>query len=181
MKIKFLFVILLLIPLSACSLQNKNDVSAITHFPSLHADSPFESPTIVNSDNNNDIQIVTIACYSKPPANLEIETGFLTTKNWTNTVTFKVLITGETNDAGTSITFDKEKDVSIFKNAVTTAERLSGIVDVANPPYSFSIGDETYSLWLSEHYSGSIMNMDDTHTLYTLTEDAKEQLLALIP
>lgn len=183
MKIKLLFVSLFLILLSTWPLEHKqHDVSATTHFPSLHADSPFEAPTIVDSSNINDGQDdiqITITCYSEPPADHDTKTKNLTTENWDNSVTFKVLVIGKPSEADTTITFAKEEDVSIFKHAVTTAERLSGIVNVVDPPYSFTSGSETYSLWLSEH-SGSIMNMNDTHTLYILSEDAIEHLLTLI-
>lgn len=60
----------------------------------------------------------------------------------------------------------EEKD--IFKRAVSNAKKEPGIVNMAEPQYQFSIGEDTYFLWITKE-SGTIMNTKDTHTIYTLS------------
>lgn len=64
---------------------------------------------------------------------------------------------------------------SILAKAVNNATQLTGIVNMVTPHYRFSIGDETYYLWISED-SGSIMNIKDTHTLYSLPRNSVREI-----
>ncbi len=69
----------------------------------------------------------------------------------------------------------KEKDeIAIFSKAVNDAIQQPGIVDMINPQYTFSLGDESYSLWITED-NGTIMNAKDTHTVYRLSTSSTKE------
>jgi uncharacterized protein YceK len=83
----------------------------------------------------------------------------------------KLKITGEVNK-----TFYEEKEIKIARDAIQSAEKILGILDVAKNNFEISLTDskgnkETYFLWLrKDHSGGMIMNIEDTHTGYTLQE-----------
>lgn len=61
------------------------------------------------------------------------------------------------------------QEIKSIEEAINNAEKEPGIVDMADPEYKIEIGKETYFLWISE-VSGTIMNTEDTHTIYSLSE-----------
>ncbi|MDF2946571.1 MAG: hypothetical protein K0S51_1250 [Bacillales bacterium] len=62
------------------------------------------------------------------------------------------------------------KTIILIKSAVKSATKQSGLVNMADPHYQIKADSELYSLWLTED-SGTLMtNTQDTHTIYTLTE-----------
>lgn len=67
----------------------------------------------------------------------------------------------------------------IFKRAVSNAKKEPGIVNMAEPQYQFSIGEETYFLWITKE-SGTIMNTNDTHTIYTLSGSSVKEVYELL-
>lgn len=70
----------------------------------------------------------------------------------------------------------KETDeINMFLEAVNRANEVEGIVDMSEPHYSFTIGEDSYYLWIDEE-SGTIMNQKDSHKIYTLTEDSHDEL-----
>ncbi|KAB2336761.1 hypothetical protein F7731_10435 [Cytobacillus depressus] len=75
------------------------------------------------------------------------------------------------------ISDSKEKNVII--KAFTNAARESGIVNMADPHYKVEIGNEAFFLWIGDN-SGTIMNLNDTHTIYTLSEKASNQIKKII-
>ncbi|WP_137792208.1 hypothetical protein [Bacillus sp. E(2018)] len=82
-----------------------------------------------------------------------------------------LIVTGEVNK-----TFPNDKAVKIARDAVQSAERISGILNVSKNNLEMTLVDsngnkENYLLWLrKESDSGMIMNADDTHTGYTLKQ-----------
>ncbi|MFJ7730617.1 hypothetical protein ACIQXF_01855 [Lysinibacillus sp. NPDC097231] len=70
-------------------------------------------------------------------------------------------------------------DIDVFRNAVKNAVKLNGIVNVVDPMYRFELEKESYFLWLNDQ-GGSIMNTNDTHTLYTLTDESFTQLKEIL-
>lgn len=93
----------------------------------------------------------------------------------------KLKITGEVNK-----TFYEEKEIKIARDAIQSAEKILGILDVAKNNFEISLIDsegnkETYYLWLRKDYSGGmIMNIEDTHTGYTLQEKDVAELKDLL-
>lgn len=82
----------------------------------------------------------------------------------------------------------KQKDteaLEIITKAINQAEKVEGIANVISPDYSVIVNykDETkdedtvkhYSIWLSDEH-GSMMDMTDTHTIYTLPTNMIDEL-----
>jgi hypothetical protein len=93
----------------------------------------------------------------------------------------KLKVTGEVNK-----TFYEEKEIKIARDAIKSAEKILGILDVAKNNFEISLIDsegnkETYFLWLrKDHSGGMIMNIEDTHTGYTLQEKDVAKLKELL-
>lgn len=71
-------------------------------------------------------------------------------------------------------------ELQTFANAIMKAKKVQGIVDVAKPDYLLTITFEdkttsNYYLWISTD-NGSIMNKEDTHTIYTLPSNIIKEL-----
>ncbi|AMQ05793.1 MULTISPECIES: hypothetical protein [Sporosarcina] len=70
----------------------------------------------------------------------------------------------------------KEKSgIAIFSKAVSDSTSELGIVNMVNPSYRFDLGEESYSLWISED-NGTIMNTKDTHTIYRLSTSSVQEV-----
>ncbi len=76
-------------------------------------------------------------------------------------------------------TYLNSNDINVFRNAVKNAVKLDGIVNVVDPMYKFELEQESYFLWLNDQ-GGSIMNTNDTHTLFTLTDESFTQLKEIL-
>lgn len=74
---------------------------------------------------------------------------------------------------------EDEETISDIEEAINTAMKMPGIVDMADPEYRIELGEQTYFLWLDE-VSGTIMNTVDTHTIYTLKDRHVPQLYEII-
>lgn len=85
----------------------------------------------------------------------------------------KPLVTVTSEASIENIDLNDPQDIAIFSKAVSNSTREPGIVNIINPNYKFSLGDESYFLWLSEDdgsfVDGKIMNIKDTHTIYSLS------------
>ncbi len=66
------------------------------------------------------------------------------------------------------IELKETNEIAIFGEAVRDSIEEPGIVDIINPPYKFNLGEESYFLWITED-DGYIMNSEDTHTIYSLS------------
>ncbi|HWI48879.1 MAG TPA: hypothetical protein VNU45_11720 [Rummeliibacillus sp.] len=64
------------------------------------------------------------------------------------------------------------KEIQTIENAIRTAKKLDGIVDVANPQYTIQIGEESYFLWFQDQ-SATLINEQKTETIYKI-ENAGE-------
>ncbi len=82
--------------------------------------------------------------------------------------------------------YEEKESLELFQKARTTAVKNEGIVDMASPEFDLRVVDtdgkkQDYHLWLGEVGQNSgIMDVNDTHTLYYISEDFTEQLIALI-
>lgn len=70
-------------------------------------------------------------------------------------------------------------EIAIFRKAVSDSVKVPGIVNMAQPQYRFSLGEESYSLWITED-SGTIMNTKDTHTIYSLSPNSAKEVNAFV-
>lgn len=72
----------------------------------------------------------------------------------------------------------QSSDARMIQRAVRTAKKLPGVVDVADPNYKVTIGENEYYLWLHEGEElGSMMKVTNTNNLYRLR--SPEKLLAI--
>jgi hypothetical protein len=100
----------------------------------------------------------------------------------TNQKTFeKLKVTGEVTK-----TFYQEEEIKIALDAIKSAEKIPGILDVAKSNFEISFIDskgntDTFFLWLKKDDNGGmIMNLEDTHTGYTLQEKDVAKLKELL-
>lgn len=77
-------------------------------------------------------------------------------------------------------------DIELFMQAIHTAERIQGILDVGEPEYVLQIGGAdgkayTYQLWINDaSEQAMLMDMQDTHTGYTVPEPLTGKLKQLM-
>ncbi|MCR8660584.1 hypothetical protein [Paenibacillus endoradicis] len=107
--------------------------------------------------------------------------------NETNTLDDEIAYISITNLNGNSdITFDDASSIDTLKSIIISAERVNGIVDMANPGFKMIVvydndNKQNFNLWIGkEGGKSALMNTADTHTIYTLSEAMTEKLLELI-
>ncbi|WP_341201328.1 hypothetical protein [Planomicrobium okeanokoites] len=77
-------------------------------------------------------------------------------------------------------------ELELFRNLFSSAEKEPGIVNMGDPEFYLKVvmedGEKHYlNLWLGgEGETASLMNPDDTHTIYTVMPQVKGKLIALI-
>lgn len=82
--------------------------------------------------------------------------------------------------------YEDEEFLEIFHGAITTAVRNEGIVDMAAPEFDLQVVDTAgnkhgYHLWLGQTGQNStLMDVKDTHTIYSISEDFTDSLSSLI-
>ena len=84
------------------------------------------------------------------------------------------------------ITYDELTDVKVFADMIRNAEQQPGIVNMATPEYDVEVQyqDETvdrYYVWIGElGMPTSIMDVNDTHTVYLVPADVTDELIRLL-
>jgi len=68
------------------------------------------------------------------------------------------------------MTITDEKTIRNIKYVFTHASKISGIVNMSEPSYKVQIGNDSYYLWIGKE-NGSIMKIEDTNTIYSLSEE----------
>jgi hypothetical protein len=76
-------------------------------------------------------------------------------------------------------TFSDSKVVGNFVKAFKNAKKEPGIADMADPEYKIEFGKESYFLWTSEEH-GTIMNLNDTNTIYSLSKSSAKSINDLL-
>jgi hypothetical protein len=81
-------------------------------------------------------------------------------------------------------TFSDKDAIQVFAEAIQSAKKIDGKMDVRHPDYDFNLlfsnqTNEGYHLWLGDT-SGMIMHITDTHFGYNLTESSVKALHSLI-
>lgn len=77
------------------------------------------------------------------------------------------------------IILDEQTEINHLRNAIDSAKKKQGIADMADPEYKIEIGKNTYYLWISED-SGTIMNLENTYTIYSLTKYSAKRVDKII-
>lgn len=84
------------------------------------------------------------------------------------------------------ITYDELTDVKVFADMIRNAEQQPGIVNMATPEYDVEVRyqDDTvdrYYVWLGDlGMPTSIMDVNDTHTVYLVPADVTDELIRLL-
>lgn len=82
--------------------------------------------------------------------------------------------------------YEDEEVLETFQNIFTRAVKQEGIVDIAEPEFDLEViykegNKQEYHLWLGEKDEQStLMQVEDTHTIYTISEEATNQLIDLV-
>ena len=111
--------------------------------------------------------------------NLFIATGFVfilgacTNEQSLEKVEVQEAVNFSESKSNTLQTITNESDIKIIKEVFEKAVKVDGIVNMAEPHYTIKFGDEMYFLWLDETNNATIMNAEDTHTIYTIRNAEK--------
>ncbi|WP_039044374.1 hypothetical protein [Sporosarcina sp. ZBG7A] len=73
------------------------------------------------------------------------------------------------------VTFTDEKAIKRFKKAFSSAKKQPGVVDMADPDYKVELGEKSFFLWLGQEY-GTIMDVSDTNTIYSLSAKSVDKI-----
>lgn len=77
-----------------------------------------------------------------------------------------------------SATITDADDIEVLIEGIGNAKRESGIADVMDPEFELLIGDRKFYLWFVG--PGSVMDQEDTNTIYTLKNGVREQFEEII-
>lgn len=77
-----------------------------------------------------------------------------------------------------SVTITDADDIEILIEGIESAKKEPGIADVMDPEFELLIGDRKFYLWFVGE--GSVMDQEDTHTIYTLKNGVREQFEEII-
>jgi len=82
--------------------------------------------------------------------------------------------------------YEDKESLKVFKDVVSSAVRVQGIVDLVAPEFDFEIvyndgNKQVYHLWVGESGKKStIMKVEDTHTIYTVPAAITDKLIELL-
>jgi len=82
--------------------------------------------------------------------------------------------------------YEDEESLEVFKGVIASAVKMTGIVDIVAPDYSFEVifkneNKQSYHLWVGESGKKStLMKVENTHTIYTVPASLTDQLIDLI-
>lgn len=98
-----------------------------------------------------------------------------------NRVIVQRMIDFTTAEPNSDMEWTDRGSIGTFEYAVRFAKKERGMVDIAAPPYSFTLGDSHYLLWIAPQYElAQFMKADKTGILYTVSPSLTEKLKALL-
>ncbi len=77
------------------------------------------------------------------------------------------------------ISYTDSDAVDDFVKGFAKAKSEPGAADMVDPEYQVEFGEESYYLWISETH-GTIMNLKDSHTIYTLSKKSAETIYGVL-
>ena len=89
-----------------------------------------------------------------------------------------IAITAKENPRTINLELNTDEAV-IFERAVKEAIKEPGIVNMTTPQFQFTIDEESYFLWISKE-SGTIMNTNDTHTIYKISSSSFKEIYEFV-
>ncbi|MEK5185396.1 hypothetical protein [Solibacillus sp. FSL W7-1324] len=72
------------------------------------------------------------------------------------------------------------EEINSIEEIIKGAEKVAGIVDVFDPHYQVEIGEKTYYLWIHNKEAATIMDEEDTRTVYKISGNLVERLIEII-
>lgn len=118
---------------------------------------------------------------NEPPASGPITRETNVDKNAIPLIVAKSL-TVESLESEAHTPYTNQDEIGVFMQAIHTAERITGILNVGDPDYRLHVEDTdgqkyTYTLWFRDNSEQAmLMDMQDTRTGYTISEQLTEQL-----
>ncbi|WP_143469686.1 hypothetical protein [Lentibacillus sediminis] len=82
--------------------------------------------------------------------------------------------------------WDDEETLVVFENVISNAEKEPGVVNMIEPDFDLEItyadgSTQGYHLWANkEGQKSTLMNVEDTNTIYTVPEVVTNQLIDVI-
>ncbi|ANU10998.1 hypothetical protein BBH88_12120 [Planococcus antarcticus DSM 14505] len=72
-------------------------------------------------------------------------------------------------------TVSDEYTIQLFKEAISSAKKVSGMADVVDPQFQVEFGEKVYYLWIDQDRS-SVMDSEDSNTLYMIKDNNADQI-----
>ncbi|MBM6618006.1 hypothetical protein [Bacillus suaedaesalsae] len=93
----------------------------------------------------------------------------------------EVVIQELSNNSNSKVVLTDTTDIEAIIHAIDSAVKEPGIVNMMDAPFMISMEEVSYFLWIdtNEESVWAIMDMKDTHTLYTLTESSTNEMKKL--
>lgn len=79
---------------------------------------------------------------------------------------------------GSSVTITDAGDIEVLIEGIESAKKEPGMADVMDPEFELLIGDRKFYLWFIGE--GTVMDQEDTHTIYTLKNGVREQFEEIV-
>ena len=93
---------------------------------------------------------------------------------------------GKVNSDDFFIVYEDKETLDIFDNAISNAIKREGKVDITEPEFDLQViytdgNKEIYYLWIGEKgQKSTLMNVNDTSTVYSISEEITNQLVDLV-
>ncbi|WP_339171526.1 hypothetical protein MKY51_09895 [Solibacillus sp. FSL R5-0691] len=92
---------------------------------------------------------------------------------------YKMIGFSEIIEESLNVITDSE-EINSIEEIIKGAEKVAGIVDVFDPHYQVEIGEKTYYLWVHNKEAATIMDEEDTRTVYKISGNLVERLIEII-
>ena len=82
--------------------------------------------------------------------------------------------------------YEDKATLNLFRNAISNAVKVEGIADMAEPEFDIKVvytngNKQGYHLWIGgKGQISTLMNVKDTHSIYSISEEITNQLVILI-
>lgn len=87
----------------------------------------------------------------------------------------------EQAESGSQVVWEDRDSIKTFEYAFRFGNRRQGIVDMPMPPYSVTLGNKRYLLWISEKDEhATFMKPGDTGTLYDMKMSSAKKIQNLL-
>lgn len=77
------------------------------------------------------------------------------------------------------IEIDNEELIEEIVNILNSAHKQTGSVDIRIPDYRMDLNEDSVFLWLDDN-SGTVMSVEDTETIYSISSKGRRRLIEII-